>query len=88
MKTIWKYPVNIGRWTQSMPVDAEILSVQVQHKEVQMWMLVDPDAIMEPRGFDVYGTGHLMPANPGKFIGTFQIEGGAFIFHLFERTNV
>ncbi len=83
-KTIWKYPVTAGRWTQIMPVDAEILSVQVQHKEVQMWVLVDPDAITEAREFDVYGTGHLIPESSGKFIGTFQIEGGALVFHLFE----
>ncbi len=88
MKTIWKYPVTMGRWTQSMPVDAEILLVQVQHEEVQMWVLVDPDAIREGREFEVYGTGHSIPENSGKFIGTFQLEGGALVFHLFEYTNV
>ncbi len=87
-KTIWKYPVTPDHWTQLMPVDAEILSVQVQQKEVQMWVLVDPDAIRKGREFEVYGTGHSIPENPGKFIGTFQLEGGTLVFHLFDCTDV
>lgn len=28
------------------------------------------------------GTGHTLPANPGKFIGTFQT--GPYVFHVFK----
>ena len=86
-KTIRKYPVTCGRSIQQMPAGAKILSVQVQLEEVQMWVLVDPSIPHEPREFDVYGTGHLMPSDPGKFIGTFQLEDGALVFHLFERES-
>ena len=86
-KTIWKYPVTCDRWVQMMPIYAEILSVQVQNtspEEAQMWVLVDPNNPHEPREFEAYGTGYSMPSNPGKFIGTFQLEDGASVFHLFE----
>ncbi len=86
-KTIWKYLAGVGgRWTQLMPAGAEILSVQAQHGDVQMWALVDANRPSEPREFVAYGTGHPMPNDPGKFIDTFQIENGALIFHVFECT--
>ncbi len=85
-KTIWKYPAGPGRWTHLMPAGAEILSVQVQRKDVQMWVLVDARKPNEAREFVAYGTGHPMPDDPGKFVGTFQIEGGDLIFHLFDVT--
>jgi hypothetical protein len=32
----------------------------------------------------MYGTGHDMPDDPGQYVGTFQMHGGALVFHLFE----
>ncbi len=86
-KTIWKYPASPGGpWTQMMPAGAEVLSVQVQRSQVVMWVLVDANRPEEAREFTAYGTGHPMPDNPGKFIGTFQLASGDLIFHLFEVT--
>ncbi len=85
-KTIWKFPVDVGRCTLLMPTGAEILSVQVQRGEAQMWALVDANKPSEAREFAAYGTGHPMPSDPGKFIDTFQVAGGDLIFHLFECT--
>ncbi len=48
-----------------------------------IWALVDTDAPEEARVFHVRGTGH--PADAlGRYVGTFQIDGGALVFHLFE----
>lgn len=38
MRTIWKFPV-VSVFQLELPVDAEILSVQVQHERPQMWVL-------------------------------------------------
>ena len=86
-KTVWKYPASFGgSWTQLMPVGAKVLSVQTQGNRLQIWALVDPHAPAETREFATYGTGQPMPDDPGQFIGTYQLDGGGLIFHLFENT--
>jgi hypothetical protein len=83
---IWKFAVPVERsFKVEMPKDAEVLSVQVQHGAPCMWAMCDPNAKKEERIFHVIGTGHEVGDRPiTKFIGTFQLEGGAFIGHLFE----
>ena len=83
---IWKYPVEAtDSFLVEMPIGARILSVQVQRDEVCMWALVDPNAPTEGRRFNVYGTGHPIRRDPGEFVGTFQLRGGALVFHLFAE---
>lgn len=40
--------------------------------------------IMAPRQIRVAGTGQNLPNFPGTYIGTFQMNGGALVFHVFE----
>jgi hypothetical protein len=86
MKTIWKFPFKTTDILNiSMPEGAEILSVQTQYEQPCMWALVDPGAKKVTRKFQIFGTGH--PVNDPetkKFIATYQEEGGALIFHIFE----
>ncbi len=84
---VWKYPVNPGQGTfeRLMPAGARVLSVQVQRGEPFMWALVNPATPYEKRTFVVVGTGaDHVPAGLIKFIGTFQLESGCLVFHLFE----
>ncbi|MBU0846654.1 hypothetical protein KKH23_05640 [Patescibacteria group bacterium] len=82
MKTIWKYTIPLeGRFSIGMPVDAEILCLQIQHGEPRIWALVDPDAEIEEREFVLYGTGHPIERT-GSYVGTYQT--GSFVFHVFE----
>lgn len=86
MKSIWKF--SLGESTHpilTMPVGAEILSVQTQRDEPQLWALVDPDAPKAKRQFHVYGTGWDVEQENLRFIGTVQMRGGAFVFHVFEE---
>lgn len=84
MKTIWKFELPSGGITK-MPANAEVLCVQSQNGNPCLWALVNSDEPMvEMRYFKVYGTGHSIPENPGKYIGTFQLQSGAFVFHVFE----
>lgn len=85
-KVVWKYNIkNADEFTVNMPADAEILSVQVQHGKPQLWAFVDPEAkVLHPRRFRLSGTGHPMTEGHYRFIGTFQLEGGNFVGHLFE----
>jgi len=86
MKTIWKYTLDFDT-TLDMPCGAKLLAVQVQHCEPQLWALVDPGAEKELRTFCVYGTGHELPDDPGRYVGTFQLSGGELVFHVFEKSN-
>lgn len=97
-RTIWKFPVELtDRFEVEMPEGAEVLCVAPQDlasilgpmfaagDSVFMWALVDPDAPPTTRPFFLVGTGHALPnfANL-RHLGTFQLQAGALVFHLFE----
>lgn len=85
MKTIWKYKIPIQEtFTLDIPEGAEFLTLQTQAGEPCMWWNVEQQAFCVPRRFVIYGTGFDLPEDPGLYRGTFQIAGGAFIWHLFE----
>jgi hypothetical protein len=82
-KTIWKFPVGAsgGVWA---PKGAHFISVQMQNGSAVAWALVDPSAERETIHLGVYGTGHDMPDNPGRFVSTIQMHGGDLVFHVFQ----
>lgn len=88
--TIWKYTLNPGRTILEIPAGGQVLAAQVQHADLQLWVLVDPTAPLEVREFTVYGTGHHVADDPGRqrtYIGTVQMAGGNLIVHVFEITG-
>jgi hypothetical protein len=87
MKKIYKYSVELTDiFTLDMPKGAQILSVQEQYGEPQIWAIVDPKADKETRRFRLIGTGHPIEENTSmmSFLGTFQLDNGEFVGHLFE----
>ena len=96
MKTIWKFPLElIDEQDVMMPKGAKILSVHVQvsidvseaHEIVCLWALVDPDAKLQKRVIEIFGTGNPIdvPGVTHKFIGTVQMRGGSLVWHVFEQ---
>jgi len=88
MNTIYKYKLqpNFGRL--EMPQGAQVLTVQMQDGTPCLWARVDTDRALEWRSFDVYGTGHEMPDDPRLvYVATFQMDGGALVWHVFESTH-
>jgi hypothetical protein len=92
MKAIWKYELDLLHLNCfEMPIGAEILSVQTQHGHPCIWTVVEKENKLETRVFEIVGTGHGMINDRGimrNFIGTFQMNGGDLIFHLFEKVNM
>ena len=85
MTSVWKFPIQrADAYTIDMTKDAEILHVGVQKNEPFMWARVDPDAPKERRGFRVAGTGHALYGAPEKHYGSFMLNDGALVFHVFE----
>lgn len=86
MKTIWKYTLKInGVQELSIPKNGQILSVQIQHGKPQLWVLVDQEEQKESVILHTYGTGHPVEGENLTYIDTFQIEGGALVFHVFKK---
>ncbi len=86
MKKIWKFTLPVTMYPiVSMPKGARVLSVDVQHGDVQAWALVDPQAPKELREFRMAGTGHPIKDEivSWRFIGTVQM--GDHVCHIFEK---
>lgn len=85
-KAVWKYEIEArDRQSIHMPVNAEILCVQMQNGNPCIWALGDPEDARQEREFLMLGTGHnAAPESIGRYIGTFQMSGGSLVFHLFE----
>lgn len=81
---IFKYPAPLSdSLLVEMPRRAQVLTVQVQHGQPQIWALVEDDGSAVARTFRWVGTGHTLERD-GNYVGTVQLEGGALVFHLFE----
>jgi hypothetical protein len=91
MKTIHKYPVEFAEADRpdrplfDMPKGAEPLCIQMQFGTPCVWAIVDTEQEQEIRGFYIVGTGHEIPERAGRYVGTFQLGGGQYVFHLFEE---
>lgn len=81
--SIWKFPLVAVKNEIEMPAGAELLHVGLDPDgESCVWVKVNPDALLETRRFVVTGTGHPLPSEPHKYIGTWRAE--RFIWHLVE----
>ena len=66
-----------------MPVNAKILSCQMQQGSAVVWAEVNDSQPMISRNFVCYGTGFDLPDRPRKHIATLQ--DGGFVWHIFEE---
>ena len=82
MKTaIYKYEVQPGEFSHEIPGLIQLLTVQMRGDIPQFWAVVIPEAEPVTHKFHAYGTGHDLSDNPGRYIGTFQMDWT--VFHLF-----
>lgn len=84
--TIRKYPLPIqDEIPIRMPKGARLLSVQTQRDAACLWAMVDPQAPETTRRLALRGTGHDVDGLAlAPFVGTFQLDGGAFVGHVFD----
>jgi hypothetical protein len=82
---IFKYSLEVTDVQDvSLPSGAEVLCVQTQYGVPCVWAKVDPKAPEAYRRFFIYGTGHPVRDAAMKYVGTFQLNGGDLVFHVFE----
>lgn len=71
----------------SLPVGARILHSHMQRGRLCLWAEVNlPVDKLETRLIAVYATGATVPSH-ARYIGTFDIEDYALVFHVFEVTT-
>lgn len=94
METIYKYDIPVtDRQTLRLPAGAKILHVADQAQKIgvlQVWALVEPNALPESREIVIVGTGDPVPEVPEgagylNFIGTTIQAKGALVWHVFEE---
>ena len=85
MSTIYKYPIQPGLTVLELPRGAQVLTVQMQGDRPFLWARLDTRQPLERRTFEVFGTGDGMPDDPRlMYVATFQMDGGALVWHVFE----
>ena len=89
MKIIYKYELSVHDEQRfHMPLGYQLLTVQIQRGKPCIWALVDTTFPDVPVDLLTYGTGGPVPGRPGLYAGTYQLENGGIVFHVFERTDI
>lgn len=90
MRTVHKYPLagGTGEHVIPMPAGALLLTIQLQGGMPCLWALIDTERELVKRHLTIVGTGWEMQPQPGRYVGTFQTEGGRFVWHVFDADPI
>ena len=89
LKVVYKYPFKVSDCVAlALPKGAKLLTIQEQAGVACAWAIVDPEETRrETVVVHVRGTGHPIETYPeqgvGEYFCTFQMSGGALVFHAF-----
>lgn len=85
MTTIWKFDLEVKDDQDiEMPGGADLLCVQVQGGQPRIWAHVNPNQPRNKRRIMTVGTGHPISRRFVKYIGSYQMDDGALVFHVFD----
>ena len=86
MSVIWKFQLEVtSHQTVEMPKGAHIIHVASQFEKPCLWAIVDPMAEKEARPIGILTTGQTsFGAREIKYLGSFMLQGGAFVWHVVE----
>jgi hypothetical protein len=92
-QAVRKYSLQIvGFQHVEIPRGARPLSVLVQHGRPVLYCLVDdPDLALGttiPARVYIYGTGHRIETTRHHYVGSFPLDVGALVFHVFNEAPV
>ena len=84
---IYKYELEINDINPiTMPLGAEILTVQPQHNIICLWVKCNPTAPQVTRKIAIHGTGNTCEEDNGIYIGTAFLD--YFVWHVFDLGEV
>ena len=85
MKAVYKYTLTQAYHQRiSMPGNARIIHVDVQHDMPCVWAEVELE--VSPRDVELYivQTGMPLPNGEIKYVGTFMLDGGYYVGHVYQ----
>ena len=83
---MFKYPLKIEDFQViAVPKGALLRCVQTQGETPCIWAEVDPSAPKVTREIRTYGTGHPMESDWPFYLGTYQVNDGARVFHVYTK---
>jgi hypothetical protein len=85
---VWKHPLRMAVLNRlDLPLGATVLTVDNQPGVgLCLWEAHDPEQTKtEQRTFRIVGTGHVEDFAPGLHVGTVLVEGGLYVWHVFEE---
>ena len=82
---IWKFNLKVtDTQVLKIPVESQILTVQLQNGTPVLWALVYPDSPTEDVCIETIGTGNPISTGVDRhYISTYQLSNG-LVFHVFE----
>lgn len=85
--TIWKYELKVTDINRlELPKGANILCVQLQSGQPCLWVETNSlESHKEVHVIETFGTGHKLDESPRKYIGTYQLQNGALVFHVYQH---
>ena len=85
---IYKYVLSrVSEQRLLLPPSAKVLCVQAQHNEPCAWVLLEPDLEKRERLIRCYGTGHELPSQPGRYLGTVLVDNDTLVLHYLDADN-
>ena len=88
---IWKFRLKVqDRQDVDMQEGSKILTVQTQHNEPCLWAMVPVEGenvAKETRKIVMTGTGQEFDATDLEYLGSYQLNDGMFVGHVFEDVS-
>ncbi len=85
---IWKYELFEDTNSIDVPIDYEILDVQIQNKKVQVWIKID---LNQPFSrilvFNIFGTGINLPDDINTYKHISTLQDNSLVWHIFYRED-
>jgi len=85
---VWKFEIpECDAFNINAPGEIKWLDAQVEHGIPFVWGVVSTDSPPISHVLFLRGTGHPFTGQEGDHIGSFQLDNGALVFHLFEEAQ-
>jgi len=82
--TIHKYSLKLGANEIEMPANSSVLTVRLVDREFYLLAIINPDAPLKRRKFQVVGENNTLPDNckDKNYIST-VVDDGPYFYHIF-----
>ncbi len=87
-RTMYKYPLDAKPLQRlAVPKGAMLRAVQVQDGVPTIWAEIEPTAETVIKEIRTYATGEPMDDHWRYYLGTYQLDGGQLVFHVYTNTT-